>query len=58
MVARVLRVSGLEAAVFDRDASPDARAQGGMLDIHEGSGQAALRAAGLLDEFRAHAFWW
>jgi 2-polyprenyl-6-methoxyphenol hydroxylase-like FAD-dependent oxidoreductase len=53
MVARVLRVSGLEAAVFDRDASPDARAQGGMLDIHEGSGQAALRAAGLLDEFRA-----
>ncbi|MFD8985841.1 FAD-dependent oxidoreductase, partial [Streptomyces sp. NPDC059564] len=52
-LARVLHVHGIEAAVFDLEASPDTRTQGGMLDIHEESGQAALRAARLLEEFRA-----
>ena len=52
-LARVLHVHGIEAAVYDLDASPAARTQGGMLDIHEDSGQAALRAAGLHQEFRA-----
>ncbi|MFJ8912598.1 FAD-dependent oxidoreductase [Amycolatopsis sp. NPDC102389] len=52
-LARVLHVNGITAAVFDLDTSPSARTQGGMLDIHEDSGQAALRAAGLHDEFRA-----
>jgi 2-polyprenyl-6-methoxyphenol hydroxylase-like FAD-dependent oxidoreductase len=52
-LARVLHVNGIEAAVFDLEASPDVRTQGGMLDIHDDSGQVALRAAGLYDEFRA-----
>jgi 2-polyprenyl-6-methoxyphenol hydroxylase-like FAD-dependent oxidoreductase len=52
-LARVLHVNGIEATMFDLDDSPAARAQGGMLDIHEDSGQAALRAAGLYMEFRA-----
>ena len=52
-LARVLHVNGIRAAVFDLDASPTARAQGGMLDMHVDSGQAALRAAGLFEEFRA-----
>ncbi|MFD5248065.1 FAD-dependent oxidoreductase [Amycolatopsis sp. NPDC058340] len=51
-LARVLHVNGIEAAVFDLDASPSTRTQGGMLDIHVESGQAALKAAGLHDEFR------
>ena len=51
-LARVLHVNGIEAAVFDLDASPTARPQGGMLDIHHDSGQVALKAAGLHEEFR------
>lgn len=51
-LARVLHASGIEVAVFDQDASRDARTQGGMLDIHEDSGLLALRAAGLHAAFR------
>ncbi|WP_214411552.1 FAD-dependent oxidoreductase [Sphaerisporangium fuscum] len=50
-LARVLHVNGIETAVFDLDAHRHARPQGGMLDIHEESGQAALRAAELHDDF-------
>lgn len=53
--ARVLREHGLRATVFERDASRDGRWQGGMLDLHEDTGQAALRSAGLIAGFRALA---
>ncbi|QHC23387.1 FAD-dependent oxidoreductase [Streptomyces sp. GS7] len=52
VLARVLHVNGIQAPVFDLEADPEIRTQGGMLDIHEDSGQAALRAAGLYEEFR------
>jgi 2-polyprenyl-6-methoxyphenol hydroxylase-like FAD-dependent oxidoreductase len=50
-LAAILHRHGIEAALFDLDSGPDARTQGGMLDIHHDSGQEALRAAGLHDRF-------
>ncbi|MFC9692140.1 FAD-dependent oxidoreductase [Kribbella sp. NPDC056951] len=50
--ARVLQVNGIEAALFELEPSAEARVQGGMLDIHVESGQRALHAAGLYDDFR------
>ncbi|WP_405774355.1 FAD-dependent oxidoreductase [Streptomyces sp. NBC_00859] len=49
--ARILQQHGMAVTVHDRDAGPDARNQGGTLDLHADNGQIALRAAGLLDEF-------
>ncbi|MBW4717850.1 FAD-dependent oxidoreductase [Saccharothrix obliqua] len=53
--ARILQRHGIAVTVHDRDLGPDARDQGGSLDLRADDGQLALREAGLLDEFFAHA---
>lgn len=49
--ARTLQRHGRAVTVFEREASYDSRWQGGMLDLHADTGQAAVRAAGLYDRF-------
>ncbi|AYG04035.1 FAD-dependent oxidoreductase [Gryllotalpicola protaetiae] len=52
--AAVLHVNGIESTVFELEAGRHVRTQGGMLDIHQGTGQKALDAAGLFEVFLKH----
>src|SRR5262249_4236430 len=50
--ARVLHLHGIEATVYDADASATSRDAGGTLDLHADTGQIAIEDAGLLAEFQ------
>ena len=57
MLARLLHTSGAEihATVFEAEASIDYRSQGGTLDLRTATGLAAIKQAGLWDEFQRFA---
>ena len=52
ILARLLQLRGANAKVYERDFNKDARLIGSPLDMHEGSGMAALRKAELIDAFK------
>lgn len=56
VLLRILHIHGVPATLYERDVSAEARSHlGGMLDLHEESGQRAMIEAGLEAEFRAHS---
>lgn len=50
-MARLLQQEGIQVSVYERDKDPQARIWGGTLDLHKGSGQKALKKAGLLESY-------
>lgn len=51
-LARLLQMEGADVTVYERDFDRSARVQGSPLDLHENSGLAAIRKAGLLEVFK------
>ncbi|RFU74465.1 tetracycline resistance from transposon [Trichoderma arundinaceum] len=54
-LARLLHLGGIQATVFEGEATGNIRTQGGTLDLHTTSGLAAIKEAGLWDIFLSHA---
>jgi len=57
-MARLLQQTGLDTKVYERDKDQHARIFGGTLDLHQTSGQEALKKAGLLDSYFQWQFPW
>ncbi|KAK0634479.1 tetracycline resistance protein from transposon [Bombardia bombarda] len=51
MLARLLHLASIPTTIFESEASPNYRSQGGTLDLHSVSGLAAIKAADLLPAF-------
>ena len=46
-MAKLLQQNGIDVSVYERDNDREARIFGGTLDLHKGSGQEAMKKAGL-----------
>lgn len=55
MLGRILSLSNIPFIIYESDASPNYRSQGGSLDLHHGTGLAAMKDAQLWDEFMKYA---
>jgi 2-polyprenyl-6-methoxyphenol hydroxylase-like FAD-dependent oxidoreductase len=51
-LAKLLQLKGADVKLYERDFDKYARVQGSPLDLHDESGLAAIRKAGLLNEFK------
>lgn len=51
-LARLLQLKGVNVKVYERDVNRNARLTGSPLDMHEGSGLAAIQKAELMNAFR------
>jgi 2-polyprenyl-6-methoxyphenol hydroxylase-like FAD-dependent oxidoreductase len=54
-LARLLQTNNIPCTIFELDANPNERNQGGTIDLHPQAGQLVLREAGLIDEFKRHS---
>ena len=54
-MAKLLQQAGVDITIYERDENPQARIWGGTLDLHEDSGQKAMKKAGLLERYFAMA---
>src|SRR5690625_6457048 len=52
-MAKLLQQNGIDVSVYERDNDREARIFGGTLDLHKGSGQEAMKKAGLLQTYRS-----
>lgn len=50
-MAKLLQQNGIDVTVYERDKDALTRISGGTLDLHKGSGQDALKKAGLLESY-------
>ncbi|CAD0006408.1 FAD-dependent oxidoreductase [Flavobacterium salmonis] len=51
-LARLLQLQNVNVKIYERDLNKDARVQGSPLDLHDGSGLAAIHKAELFEEFK------
>ena len=52
VLARILHLASIPFTLYEGEPHRHSRGQGGSLDLHEESGQLALKEAGLFEEFR------
>ena len=53
--ARLIQQNGLTCTIYEGEKDRKVRDQGGSLDLHRNGGQAALKEAGLFEQFRQHS---